>query len=134
MSIFNKCPYNNEECVYENFSLNLGIPKSDTCNTCSVKRNLSNCDKQDETDKLSDISNERVVKTLMAGEESKTTVKELRDMLDSLVSTGKGDYKVNLIIFTGYERGHETSRSKIKLHSVDDAEEEVLLQGEDRYE
>ena len=65
--------------------------------------------------------------------ESKTTVKELRDTLDELISQGKGDYKVDLIIFTGYERGHEMSNSKIKLHSVDDVDEEVLLQGEDRY-
>ena len=69
----------------------------------------------------------------MTGEESKTTVKELRDMLDGLITQGKGDYKVNLIIFTGYERGHEMSHSKIKLHSADDANESVLLQGEDRY-
>lgn len=66
-------------------------------------------------------------------EESKTTVKELRDTLDGLISQGKGDYKVNLIIFTGYERGHEMSNREIKLHSVDDAKETVLLQGEERY-
>lgn len=62
---------------------------------------------------------------------SKTTVKELRDMLDGLVSKGNGDYVVDLIIFTGYERGHETSNSKIKLHSVDDVKKTVLLQGDD---
>lgn len=62
---------------------------------------------------------------------SKTTVKELRDMLDGLISKGNGDYIVNLIIFTGYERGHETSNSKIKLHSVDDVKKTVLLQGDD---
>lgn len=62
---------------------------------------------------------------------SKTTVKELRDMLDGLVSKGNGDYVVDLIIFTGYERGHETSNSKIKLHRVDDAKKTVLLQGDD---
>ena len=61
---------------------------------------------------------------------SKTTVKELRDMLDGLISKGNGDYVVDLIIFTGYERGHETSNSKIKLHSVDDEDKIVLLQGE----
>lgn len=66
-------------------------------------------------------------------EESKTTVKELRDMLDGLICQGKGDYVVDLIIFTGYERGHETSDSKIKLHSVGTKEKTVLLQGEDRY-
>lgn len=64
---------------------------------------------------------------------SKTTVKELRDILDRLISQGKGNYKVDLIIFTGYERGHEMSHSKIKLHRTDDANEIVLLQGEDRY-
>ena len=63
---------------------------------------------------------------------SKTTVKELRDMLDELISKGNGDYVVNLIIFTGYERGHETSNSKIKLHSIDDAKKTILLQGDDR--
>ena len=61
---------------------------------------------------------------------SKTTVKELRDMLDGLVSKGNGEYIVDLIIFTGYERGHETSDSKIKLHSVDDDEKTILLQGD----
>ena len=62
---------------------------------------------------------------------SKTTVKELRDMLDGLISKGNGDYAVDLIIFTGYERGHETSHSKIKLHSVNDKNKTILLQGED---
>lgn len=64
-------------------------------------------------------------------EESKTTVKELRDMLDGLIRQGKGDYVVDLIIFTGYERGHETSDSKIKLHSVNDNRKTILLQGDD---
>ena len=59
---------------------------------------------------------------------SKTTVKELRDMLDGLISKGKGDYTVDLIIFTGYERGHETSDSKIKLNGVDDEDKVILLQ------
>ena len=63
-------------------------------------------------------------------EESKTTVKELRDMLDGLISQGKGDYKVDLIIFTGYERGHETSDSKITLNEVDDDEKTITLQGD----
>ena len=62
---------------------------------------------------------------------SKTTVKELRDMLDGLISKGNGDYVVDLIIFTGYERGHETSDSKIKLHSVNDNKKTILLQGDD---
>ena len=61
----------------------------------------------------------------------KTTVKELRDILDELVSKGKGDYDVDLIIFLGYERGHETSDSEIKLHSIDDEEKSILLQGSD---
>lgn len=61
---------------------------------------------------------------------SKTTVKELRDMLDELISNGKGDYTVDLIIFTGYERGHETSDSKIKLNGVDDDDKTILLQGD----
>ena len=61
---------------------------------------------------------------------SKTTVKELRDMLDGLISKGKGDYTVDLIIFTGYERGHETSDSKIKLNGVDDEDKVILLQGD----
>ena len=64
---------------------------------------------------------------------SKTTVKELKDILDELISTGKGDYEVDLIIFTGYERGHETSDSKITLNEVDDDEKTILLQGVDRY-
>lgn len=59
----------------------------------------------------------------------KTTVKELRGILDELISKGKGNYDVDLIIFLGYERGHETSDSEIKLHSVDDEEKSVLLQG-----
>jgi len=63
-------------------------------------------------------------------EESKTTVKELRDMLDGLIRQGKGDYVVDLIIFTGYERGHETSDSKIKLNGVDDDNKTVLLRGD----
>lgn len=42
-------------------------------------------------------------------ESSKTTVKELKDMLGGLIRQGKGDYKVDFIIFTGYERGHEIS-------------------------
>ena len=67
----------------------------------------------------------------MDDKESKTTVKELRDMLDELISKGNGDYVVDLIIFTGYERGHETSNSKIKLHSVDDNKKTILLQGDD---
>ena len=66
-------------------------------------------------------------------EKPKTTVKELRDMLDKLVSDGKGDYSVDLIIFTGYDRGHEISNSEIKLHRVDDSDKIVLLRGEDRY-
>jgi len=61
---------------------------------------------------------------------SKTTVKELRDMLDGLISNGKGDYTVDLIIFTGYERGHETSDSKITLNEVNDDEKTILLQGD----
>ena len=61
---------------------------------------------------------------------SKTTVKELRDMLDGLISKGNGDYVVNLIIFTGYERGHETSDSKITLNEVNDDEKTILLQGD----
>jgi hypothetical protein len=63
-------------------------------------------------------------------EESKTTVKELRDMLDGLISKGNGDYTVNLIIFTGYERGHETSDSKITLNEIDNDEKTILLQGD----
>ena len=61
----------------------------------------------------------------------KTTVKELRDILNELISKGKGDYDVDLIIFLGYERGHETSNSEIKLHSVADEEKSILLQGSD---
>ena len=61
----------------------------------------------------------------------KTTVKELRGILDELISKGKGDYDVDLIIFLGYELGHEMSNSEIKLHSVDDEEKRVLLQGSD---
>ena len=61
---------------------------------------------------------------------SKTTVKELRDMLDGLISNGKEDYTVDLIIFTGYDRGHETSDSKITLNEVDDDEKTILLQGD----
>ena len=61
----------------------------------------------------------------------KTTVKELRDILDELISKGKGDYDVDLIIFLGYELGHEMSNSEIKLHSIDDEEKSVLLQGSD---
>lgn len=63
-------------------------------------------------------------------EESKTTVKELRDMFDGLISQGKGDYKVDFIIFTGYERGHEISDSKITLNEVDDDEKTITLQGD----
>ena len=61
---------------------------------------------------------------------SKTTVKELRDMLDRLISKGNGDYVVDLIIFTGYERGHETSDSKITINEINDDEKTVLLQGD----
>ena len=61
----------------------------------------------------------------------KTTVKELRDILDELISKGKGDYDVDFIIFLGYELGHEMSNSEIKLHNVDDEEKRVLLQGSD---
>ena len=61
---------------------------------------------------------------------SKTTVKELRDMLDGLISKGNGDYTVDLIIFTSYERGHETSDSKIVINDIDDDEKTVLLQGD----
>lgn len=60
----------------------------------------------------------------------KTTVKELRDILDRLVSDGKGDYSVDLIIFTGYERGHETSDSKIAINRIDDNEKTILLRGD----
>lgn len=60
---------------------------------------------------------------------SKTTVKELRDMLNELISKGNGDYAVDLIIFTGYECGHETSDSKIVINEIDD-EKTVLLQGD----
>lgn len=60
-------------------------------------------------------------------EESKTTVKELRDMLDGLIRQGKGDYKVDFIIFTCYERGHENSDSKITLNKVDDDEKTIKL-------
>ena len=69
----------------------------------------------------------------MDDRKSKTTVKELRDMLDGLLSIGKGNYKVDFIIFTGYERGHETSDSKITLNEVDDDKKTVLLQGVDKY-
>lgn len=69
----------------------------------------------------------------MDDKNSKTTVKELRDILDELISIGKGNYKVNFIIFTGYERGHETSDSKITLNEVDDGKKTVLLQGVDKY-
>jgi hypothetical protein len=74
MSIFKNCPYSDEECIHEIYS---GEPRYSLCNTCSVKSNLSNCDKQDETDKLSDISNERVVKTRLAG--NKITICEAID-------------------------------------------------------
>lgn len=63
-------------------------------------------------------------------EKTKTTVKELRDMLDGLIRQGKGDYKVDFIIFTGYERDHEISDSKIILNEVDDDEKIVTLQGD----
>lgn len=59
----------------------------------------------------------------------KTTVKELRDILNELISKGKENYDVDFIIFLGYEGSHETSDSQIKLHSVDDEEKRVLLQG-----
>ena len=65
----------------------------------------------------------------MQGNDKKTTVKELKDILESLIKQGKGDYKVKLIIFTGYERGHETSDSKIKLNGVDENYSTVYLQG-----
>lgn len=51
-------------------------------------------------------------------------------MLDGLISQGKGDYKVDFIIFTGYERGHEISDSKITLNKVDDDEKTITLQGD----
>lgn len=63
-------------------------------------------------------------------ESSKTTVKELKDMLGGLIRQGKGDYKVDFIIFTGYERGHEISDSKIALNKVDDDEKTITLQGD----
>ena len=59
----------------------------------------------------------------------KTTVKELRDILNELISKGKEDYDVDFIIFLGYESGHEISDSRIKLHRVDDEKKRVLLQG-----
>jgi hypothetical protein len=52
-------------------------------------------------------------------------------MLDELISKGNGDYTVDLIIFTGYEHGHETSDSKIIINDIDDDDKTVLLQGED---
>lgn len=52
-------------------------------------------------------------------EESKTTVKELRDMLDELIRQGKGDYKVDFIIFTCYEcDNHDSSPTGILEWSV----------------
>ncbi len=66
----------------------------------------------------------------VSAQNQKTSVKELRDMLDRLVSDGKGDYSVDLIIFTGYERGHETSDSKITLNEVNDDEKTILIQGD----
>jgi len=65
-----------------------------------------------------------------SAQNQKTTVKELRDMLDGLISKGNGDYTVNLIIFTGYERGHETSDSKITLNEVNDDKKTILLRGD----
>ncbi len=62
--------------------------------------------------------------------DNKTTVIELKDMLENLISKGKGNYKVDLIIFTGYERGHETSDSKITINDIDDEDKEVFLQGD----
>lgn len=59
----------------------------------------------------------------------KTSVKELRDILNELISKGKENYDVDFIIFLGYEGGHEISDSQIKLHSIDDEEKSVLLQG-----
>lgn len=59
----------------------------------------------------------------------KTSVKELRDILDELISKGKENYDVDFIIFLGGESGHEISDSQIKLHSIDDEEKSVLLQG-----
>lgn len=59
----------------------------------------------------------------------KTTVKELRDILNELISKGKENYDVDFIIFLGCEGGHEISDSQIKLHSINDEEKSVLLQG-----
>lgn len=59
----------------------------------------------------------------------KTSVKELRDILDELISKGKENYDVDFIIFLGGEGGHEISDSQIKLHNIDDEEKSVLLQG-----
>ena len=36
MSVFQKCPYTNEECTYEMYSLSLGIPRFNTCDKCSM--------------------------------------------------------------------------------------------------
>lgn len=62
--------------------------------------------------------------------DNKTTIIELKDMLENLISEGKGDYKVSLIIFTNYENGHETSDSKIIINDIDDEDKEVFLQGD----
>ena len=44
MSIFQKCPHSDEECIHEIYA---GEPRYNLCNTCSVlKSNSSNGDKQ----------------------------------------------------------------------------------------
>lgn len=81
---------------------------------------------------IQESNDEGIWRTLMncREESSKTTVKELKDMLGGLIRQGKGDYKVDFIIFTGYERGHEISDSKIALNEVDDDEKTITLQGD----
>ena len=63
----------------------------------------------------------------------KTTVKELRDILNELISKGKENYDVDFIIFLGCEGGHEISDSEIKLQSVDEEKKSILLQGSIAY-
>lgn len=62
--------------------------------------------------------------------DNKTTIIELKDMLENLISEGKGDYKVSLIVFTNYKHGHETSDSKITINNIDDEDKKVFLRGD----
>ena len=66
MSVFKKCPYSNEGCYFENFSLSIGIPRFNNCKTCTIHRCIIDDD--------DDLKEDEVKETLITKHKSDSEV------------------------------------------------------------